>query len=85
MFKETGGAMPQKPEKAFNSRTYQGQVERELIVGGSLVGCIVGGGLIALIWGGAALVTALIVVGFFLGLIALVWMFLKLLEIASRD
>ena len=77
--------MPQKPEKVFNSRTYQGQVERELIIGGILVGFIVGGGLIALIWGIAALLTALIVVGFFLGLIAIVWLFLKLLEILSRD
>jgi len=77
--------MPQKPEKVFNSRTYQGQVERELIIGGVLVGCIVGGGLITLIWGTAALFTALIVLGFFLGLIAIVWLFLKLLEVLSRD
>lgn len=77
--------MPQKPDKVFNSRTYQGQVERELIFGGILVGCIVGGGLIALIWGSAALFTALIVLGFFLGLIAIVWLFLKLLEVVSRD
>ena len=77
--------MPQKPEKVFNSRTYQGRLERELIVGGLLVGCIVGGGLIALIWGSAALFTALIVLGFFLGLIAIMWLFLKLLEVLSRD
>ena len=77
--------MPQKPEKVFNSRTYQGQVERELIIGGVLVGCIVGGGLIAFLWGTAALFTALIVLAFFIGLIAIVWLFLKLLEILSRD
>ena len=77
--------MPQKPEKVFNSRTYQAQLERELIIGGVLVGCIVGGGLIALIWGIAALFTALIVLGFFLGLIAIMWLFLKLLEVVSRD
>jgi hypothetical protein len=85
MLEEMGGAMPQKPEKVFNSRTYQGQVERELIIGGVLVGCLVGGGLIALIWGTAALFTALIVLGLFLGLIAILWLFLKLIEIVSRD
>ena len=77
--------MPQKPDKVFNSRTYQGQVERELIIGGLLVGFVVGGGLIALIWGTAALFTALIVLGFFLGLIAIVRLFLKQLEVLSRD
>jgi hypothetical protein len=84
MPKETGGTMPQKPGPVFNSRTYQGRVERELIVGGILVGSVVGGGLIALIWGSTAFFTALVFFGLFLGLIVIVWLFLKLLEFFSR-
>ncbi len=74
-----------KSKKQFNSRTYTGQVERELIVGAILITLIVGGGLIALIWGGAAFLTAL---AFFVGallLSGLVWGFLKVIEIVSRD
>ncbi len=77
--------MANKPEKSFNSRTYQGQVERELIFGGVLVGLVVGGGLILLFWGIAGLFTALI---FFLGfwlMVGLIWGFLKVLEIFTRD
>ncbi len=77
--------MSNKPEKSFNSRTYQGQVERELVFGGVLVGLIVGGGLIALFWGIAGLFTALL---FFLGfwiMVGLIWGFLKALEIFTRD
>jgi hypothetical protein len=77
--------MSQKPDKSFNSRKYQGQVERELIVGAILITLIVGGGLIALIWGRDAFFTAL---AFFVGallLAGLVWGFLKVLEIISRD
>ena len=77
--------MSQKPDKSFNSRKYQGQVERELIVGAILITLIVGGGLIALIWGREAFFTAL---AFFIGallLAGLVWGFLKALEIMSRD
>ncbi|MEW5719523.1 MAG: hypothetical protein AB1817_12900 [Chloroflexota bacterium] len=77
--------MTQKPEKQFNSRAYRGQVERELIVGAILITLIVGGGLIALIWGREAFFTAL---AFFVGallLAGLVWGFLKVLEIVSRD
>ncbi|MBM3127412.1 MAG: hypothetical protein FJ009_02110 [Chloroflexi bacterium] len=74
-----------KSNKQFNSRTYTGQVERELIVGAILILLIVGGGLIALIWGREAFFTAL---AFFLGallLAGLVWGFLKVIEIVSRD
>jgi hypothetical protein len=77
--------MARKPEQSFNSRKYQGQVERELIVGGILVGLVVGGGLIALIWGSTVFFTALFFFVLFLGLIAVVWLFLKLLELVSRD
>ncbi|MCI0475198.1 MAG: hypothetical protein L0Y55_03050 [Anaerolineales bacterium] len=77
--------MPPKPDKPFNSRTYGSQVERELIVGAILITLIVGGGLIALIWGRDAFFTAL---AFFVGallLSGLVWGFLKVIEIVSRD
>lgn len=77
--------MTQRPDKPFNSRNYRGQVERELILGGILITLVVGGGLIALIWGRDAFLTAL---AFFIGallLAGLVWGFLKVLEIVSRD
>ncbi len=77
--------MAGKPEQPFNSRKYQGQIERELIVGGILITIIVGGGLIALIWGGTAFFTALACFGLALVLIGGIWLFLKVLEIASRD
>ncbi len=77
--------MTPKPDKPFNSRKYQGQIERELIVGGIIVGVVVGGGLIALIWGSTAFFTALGCFVLFLGLIVVIWLFLKVLEIVSRD
>ena len=77
--------MSQKPDKSFNSRRYQGQVERELIVGAILITLIVGGGLIALIWGREAFFAALLFFGGALVLAGLVWGFLKVLEIMSRD
>lgn len=77
--------MTRKPDKQFNSRGYQGQIERELIVGGVLITLLIGGGLIAWIWGQAAFFTALIFFGGALLLGGLVWGFLKVLEIVSRD
>ncbi len=77
--------MTRKPDKPFNSRKYQGQIERELIVGGLLVGLVVGGGLIYLIWGQTVLLAALGCFGLFLGLIAVLWLFLKGLELAARE
>lgn len=77
--------MRSRKPSSFDSRRYRGQVERELIIGGVLIALIVGGGLIALFWGREAFLTALM---FFIGalLIAgIVWGFLKLVEIASRD
>ena len=76
--------MPKKPERLFNSRKYQGQLESELIVGGILIMILVGGGLIALFWGGSALVTALACFALTVGLIVVLWLFLKVLEIISR-
>jgi hypothetical protein len=75
----------QKPEKQFNSRTYQGQLERELILGGIIVGVVVGGGLIALIWGSTVFFSAIGCFVLTLGLVAVIWLFLKVLEIISRD
>ena len=77
--------MTPKPDKPFNSRTYQGQVERELILGGILIGIVVGGGLIALIWGGTVFFSAMGCFALTLGLVAVIWLFLKVLEIVSRD
>lgn len=77
--------MRQKPAPEFNSRKYQGQIERELVIGGILVGCVVGGGLVALIWGSTVFFTALGFFALFLGLVVIVWLFLKLLEVFSRD
>ncbi len=74
-----------KPERPFNSRTYQGKVERELILGGILIMIVVGGGLIAFIWGGSALVAAMSCFALALGLIGAVWLVLKVIEVASRS
>lgn len=77
--------MAKKPEVTFNSRKYQGQLERELVYGGVVIGLVIGGGLIALIWGVPALLLALtIFLGFWI-LVGIIWGFLKLLEIATRD
>ncbi|MBI3538088.1 MAG: hypothetical protein HY070_11095 [Chloroflexi bacterium] len=70
--------------KDFNSRKYQGQVERELIVGGIVITIFVGGGLIWLIWGQAALIAALACFGIFFALCVGLLLFFRLLEIASR-
>ncbi|MBI5305876.1 MAG: hypothetical protein HY868_27355 [Chloroflexi bacterium] len=77
--------MAGKPERPFNTRKYQGQLERELIVGGILITLIVGGGLIAFFWGGSALITALGCFALTGGLIVLLWLFFKGLEWIARD
>ncbi|MBI4788935.1 MAG: hypothetical protein HY782_18035 [Chloroflexi bacterium] len=76
--------MAQKPDHPFNSRRYQGQVERELIIGGIVITLVVGGGLIALIWGGTAFFTAMACFALIFGLIALIWLLLKVVEVVSR-
>jgi hypothetical protein len=63
----------------FNSRAYQAQLERELVVGGLLIGLIVGIGLIYLLWGQQAAATSFACFVLFLGVIALVWGSLSLL------
>jgi len=77
--------MTRKPERPFNSRKYQGQLERELIIGGILITLLVGGGLIAFFWGNSALLTALSCFALMGGLIAVLWLFLKGLEWVTRD
>lgn len=74
-----------KPEKPFNSRGYQGKLEREVILGGVLIAIIVGGGIIALLWGREASITALGCIALALGLGAVLWLVLKFFEIVSRD
>jgi hypothetical protein len=74
-----------KPERPFNSRTYQGKIERELILGGILITIFLGGGLIALIWGGGAFVAAMGCFALGLALIGAIWLVLKVIEIAARD
>jgi hypothetical protein len=85
MIGDIGGTVTLKPDKSFNSRTYQGQVERELILGGIIVGVVVGGGLIALIWGSTVFFSAMGCFALTLGLVAVIWLFLKVLEIISHD
>ncbi len=77
--------MSNKPQRPFNSRRYQGQVERELILGGIIIIVVLGGGLIALIWGGSAFVAAMGCFALGLALIGAIWLVLKLIEIVSRD
>jgi uncharacterized RDD family membrane protein YckC len=62
-----------------DSRSYQGRLERELIIGGLLIGLVVGIGLILLFWGRQAALTALLCFGLFLGLIAVLWGILQVI------
>jgi hypothetical protein len=64
--------------KAHNPRAYQGKLERELVIGGVLVGLVVGIGGIYLLWGATAAVTSLLCFVLFLGVVALVWGLLTL-------
>ncbi len=77
--------MSKKSGPEFNSRKYQGQLERELIIGAILIFIFVGGGLIAFFWGGSAFVTALGCFTLAGGLIACLWLFFKVLEWIARD
>ncbi len=65
-----------RQQKVTDSRRFQRQLERELIVGGLIIGAVVGLGLILLIYGQTAALTALACFGLFLGLIAVVWLIL---------
>jgi hypothetical protein len=80
-----GAHMADKPGPEFNSRKYQGQIERELIVGGILITLVVGGGLIWLIWGSTTFFAAMGCFALALGLVAVIWLVLKVIEVVSRD
>lgn len=69
--------------REFDSRGYQGGLERELILGGLIVGGLVGVGLIRLFWGESAMWTAAACLGGFALLIALIYGILKVLEWAG--
>ncbi len=68
--------MPKPDKGVTDSRAFERQLQRELIVGGLVIGAVVGIGLIFLVWGQTAALTALACFGLFLGLIALVWLIL---------
>ncbi len=72
--------MPPPNKNLTDSRAYQGQLERELIVGGLAIGAVVGIGLIYLIWGPTPALTSLVCFVGFLGIIALVWGFLLVVD-----
>ncbi len=63
-----------------DSRSYQGKLERELIIGGLVIGLVVGVGLIYLFWGQSAAVTGLLCFGLFLGISAVLWGFLRVIS-----
>ncbi len=72
--------MSKQRPNVTDSRRFQRQLERELIIGGLIVGLVVGIGLIYLIWGPTAALTSLTCFILFLGIIGLVWGFLRLVE-----
>ncbi len=76
-----GGRSTRPPDE----RARRGRLERELIAGGFAIAVVVGGGLIALLWGVPALLAALPCFGGVLVLGVLLWLILKLLELAGRE
>ncbi len=68
--------MPKSQQGVTDSRAFERQLQRELIIGGLVIGTIVGVGIIFLLWGQAAALTALSCFVLFLGLIGLVWLIL---------
>lgn len=64
--------------KADNPRAFQKQLERELVIGGVIIGLLIGIGGIYFLWGSTAAVTSLMCFGMFLGVVALVWGLLTL-------
>jgi hypothetical protein len=74
-----------KAEKQFNSRGYRGMLERELMLGAVLIAVLVGGGIVAWLWGREAFLATFGCIGLAVGVGGVVFLFLKLLEIVSRD
>ncbi len=71
--------MPDSHRNATDSRAFGRQLERELIVGGLLIGTVIGVGLIWIIWGSSAAVTALACFALFGVLILVLWLLLALM------
>ena len=71
--------MPQQ-NRADNPRAYQKQLERELVIGGVIVGLIFGIGGIYFFWGATPALTSLACFVLFLGVVALVWGLLTLMS-----
>ncbi len=71
--------MPKGDKNIQDSRAYSRQLERELIIGGSVVGLVVGVGLIYLVWGQTAATTSLLCFALFFVIAGLVWGFLALI------
>ncbi len=72
--------MSKERPNVTDSRGFQRRLERELIIGGLIVGLVVGIGLIYLFWGQTAALTSLTCFVLFLAIIGLVWGFLRLVE-----
>ncbi len=72
--------MSQSPKHVTDSRAFGRQLERELIIGGLVIGLVVGLGLIYLLFGQTAAMTSLLCFVGFLGIIGLVWGFLILID-----
>ncbi len=76
--------MSKRQPNVTDSRGFQRELERELIIGGLIIGLIVGVGLIYLIWGRTAALTSLLCFVLFIGVIAIVWVFLLLVDWLGR-
>jgi uncharacterized membrane protein len=74
-----------KSPQEFNSRGYQRRLERELVIGGIVVGALVGVGLIYLIWGTNAAITSIGCFVLMILLIGVVWGFLTIIGRLSES
>ena len=74
-----------KPERAFDSRGYRGKIERELILGAVLIAIIIGGGIVAWMWGRDVFLATFGCIVLAVGVGGVIFLFLKFLEIISRD
>jgi hypothetical protein len=75
----------QKPRRPTDPRAERRRTERDLVIAGILLMFIVGGGLIYLLYGESAFLGALPCFGGVLLLGGLLWVVLKLIELAGRE
>ena len=68
-----------RDQDIVDSRAYRGKLERELVIGGLLIGTVVGIGGIYLLLGQTAALTSLLCFALFLFIVGLLWGFLTLL------